>query len=70
MVEYSRGYVADRWCSKGHIALCLEGALHAQLRDGRTFVLTAGMSFQVSDDESPHHACAPFEWDNQIVGPI
>ena len=25
MVEYSPGYLADHWCVKGHILLCLEG---------------------------------------------
>ena len=25
MVEYSPGYLADHWCTKGHILLCLEG---------------------------------------------
>lgn len=25
MVEYSPGYLADHWCSKGHILLVLEG---------------------------------------------
>ena len=23
MVEYSPGYTADHWCSKGHIVLCV-----------------------------------------------
>ena len=27
MVEYSAGYLADHWCKKGHILLCLEGEL-------------------------------------------
>ena len=27
MVDYSPGYSADHWCSKGHILLCLEGEL-------------------------------------------
>ncbi len=27
MVEYSPGYAADHWCTKGHILLCLEGEL-------------------------------------------
>ncbi len=34
MVEYSPGYRADHWCSKGHILLCLEGELHIELRPG------------------------------------
>jgi len=25
MVEYTAYYLADHWCSKGHILLCLEG---------------------------------------------
>ena len=28
MVEYTPGYIADHWCVKGHILLCLEGELH------------------------------------------
>lgn len=33
MVEYTPGYQADHWCSKGHILLCLEGELHVELQD-------------------------------------
>ncbi|MCX8061505.1 MAG: DHCW motif cupin fold protein [Anaerolineales bacterium] len=56
MVEYSPGYYADHWCSKGHILLCLEGELHTELKDGRTFVLKPGMSYQVADDAEPHRS--------------
>jgi hypothetical protein len=56
LVEYSPGYRADHWCSKGHIVLCLEGELHTELRDGRTSILTAGMSYQVGDDAEPHRS--------------
>jgi hypothetical protein len=49
MVEYSPGYLADHWCDRGHILYVLEGELETELRDGRTFKLTAGMSYQVSD---------------------
>ena len=59
MVEYTAGYVADHWCVKGHILLCLEGELHTELEDGRTFVLTAGMSYQVADDAEPHRSSTP-----------
>lgn len=54
MVEYSPGYVADHWCSKGHILLCLEGSLETELADGRRFTLTSGMSYQVADHAEPH----------------
>jgi hypothetical protein len=56
MVEYSPGYLADHWCSKGHILLCLEGELHTELADGRKFVLTAGVSYQVADNSEPHRS--------------
>ncbi len=56
MVEYSPGYLADHWCSKGHILLCLEGELHTELEDGRTFILTPGMSYQVADSAEAHRS--------------
>ena len=56
MVEYSENYLADYWCSKGHILLCLEGELHTELDDGRSFTLTAGMSYQVADQAEAHRS--------------
>src|SRR5689334_22721219 len=56
MVEYSPGYRADHWCSKGHILLCLEGRLETELRDGRKFVLTPGTSYQVADEADAHRS--------------
>jgi mannose-6-phosphate isomerase class I len=56
MVEYSPGYLANHWCAKGHILLCLEGELHTELKDGRKFVLKPGMSYQVADDTEPHRS--------------
>jgi hypothetical protein len=53
MVEYTPGYLADHWCSKGHTLLCLDGELHTELADGRTFVLRPGMSYQVADSAEP-----------------
>ena len=49
MVEYSPGYFADHWCSKGHILLCMEGMFRTELIDGLEFVLTPAMSYQVAD---------------------
>ncbi len=49
MVEYSPGYLADHWCDRGHVLYVLEGEMETELRDGRRFTLTAGMSYQVSD---------------------
>ena len=56
MVEYTPGYLADHWCKKGHILLCIEGELHTELEDGRTFVLKPGMSYQVADNAEPHRS--------------
>lgn len=56
MVEYSPGYAANHWCTKGHILLCLDGELVTELEDGRTFTLTPGMSYQVGDGAEPHRS--------------
>ena len=56
MVEYSENYLADHWCSKGHILLCLEGELHTELDNGHSFTLTAGMSYQVADQAEAHRS--------------
>ncbi|KFN43029.1 DHCW motif cupin fold protein [Arenimonas oryziterrae] len=56
MVDYTPGYVADHWCIKGHILLCLSGRLDTELEDGRKFTLTPGMSYQVADNAEPHRS--------------
>ena len=56
MVEYTPGYLADHWCSEGHIILCIDGELHTELKDGRKFTLKPGMSYQVADDAEPHRS--------------
>ena len=56
MVEYTPGYLADHWCVKGHILLCIDGELQTELEDGRKFTLTPGMSYQVSDHAEPHRS--------------
>lgn len=54
MVEYTPGYLADHWCSKGHILLCMSGVLDTELEDGRRFTLRPGMSYQVADGAEAH----------------
>src|SRR3954465_1089151 len=56
MVEYTPGYVADHWCVKGHILLCLEGELETELANGRSFRLTPGVSYQVADNAEAHRS--------------
>lgn len=54
MVEYSPGYKADHWCSKGHIILCLEGEMETELADGRVMKLSKGMCYFVGDNNEAH----------------
>jgi len=56
MAEYSPGYRAADWCTKGHILLCLEGELHTELQDGRSFDLVPGISYQVADHTGAHRS--------------
>ncbi len=54
MVEHSPDYLANHWCDKGHILFVISGELVTDLKDGRTFTLTPGMSYQVADGAEPH----------------
>ena len=56
MLEYSAGYLADHWCSKGHFMFCLEGELDTELADGRRFTLRPGMSYHVADGAEAHRS--------------
>lgn len=56
MVEYSADYLADHWCRLGHLVFVLEGELINEHEDGRVNVLTAGMSYHVSDGLSSHRS--------------
>ncbi|MCU1284522.1 MAG: hypothetical protein JWO13_872 [Acidobacteriales bacterium] len=58
MVEYTAGYKADHWCTKGHIILVLEGELLTTLQDGREILLGAGMTYQVQDDGEAHRSAS------------
>jgi quercetin dioxygenase-like cupin family protein len=60
MVDYAPGYTSDHWCPRGHVFLVLEGEVIIRLKDGREQRLTAGQSFQASDDEAnPHQVDSP-----------
>lgn len=56
VVEYSPGYSADHWCSKGHIVHCLEGEFVNELQTGEKNVMRKGMTYVVSDDASSHRS--------------
>ena len=56
IVEYSRGYIADHWCKKGHIVHCLEGEFVSEMENGESVTLTKGMTYVVSDELSSHRS--------------
>jgi len=56
IVEYTPGYRADHWCSKGHILYVLEGELTTELKDGRIIQMKAGQSYQVADNAEAHRS--------------
>jgi quercetin dioxygenase-like cupin family protein len=56
IVEYSPGYLADHWCSRGHVIHVLSGELVTELKDGRSFTLLPGQGYQVADGEEPHRS--------------
>ena len=56
VVEYSKGYFADHWCTNGHIVHCLEGDFVSELNDGGKFILTKGMTYVVTDELSSHRS--------------
>jgi quercetin dioxygenase-like cupin family protein len=56
IVEYSPGYLADHWCSRGHVIHVLSGELVTELKDGRSFTLLPGQGYRVADGEEPHRS--------------
>ena len=56
MVDYSPGYLADHWCSRGHVLLVLDGELVTELKDSRSVTLSPGQSYQVADGVMPHRS--------------
>ena len=56
LVEYSKGYIADHWCKKGHIVHCLEGEFTSELENGGEFRMSPGMTYVVSDNLSSHRS--------------
>lgn len=56
IVEYTKGYIADHWCQKGHIVHCLEGGLITEMENGQKYRLEKGMTYVVSDELSSHRS--------------
>lgn len=60
IVEYSKGYIADHWCKKGHIVHCLEGEFVSEMQNGDRYILKEGMTYVVSDDLSSHRSSTEY----------
>lgn len=56
LLEYSANYLADHWCTRGHLVFCLEGEFESHLRSGEVTQLRKGMSYFVSDNKSTHRS--------------
>jgi hypothetical protein len=56
LVEYSKGYLADHWCQKGHVVHCLEGEFTTELSTGVKLKLLKGETYVVSDELSSHRS--------------
>ena len=56
IVEYSAGYLADHWCSKGHVIYVISGALTIEHQNHPSaYDLSSGMSWHVADDAALPH---------------
>lgn len=55
-VEFSRDFAADDWCQRGHVLYVIEGEIVMELADGRTFVMTSGMSYTVASGAEAHRS--------------
>lgn len=55
-VSYSKGYLADHWCQKGHIVHCLKGSFISELESGNQVSLSEGGTYVVSDNLSSHRS--------------
>jgi hypothetical protein len=56
LVKYSPGYLADHWCSKGHIIFCVEGSMETELANGNHHVLNKGSIYTVGDNSDTHRS--------------
>lgn len=56
LVKYSANYLADHWCSKGHIIFCAEGEMETELKNGSKHLLKKGMLYTVGDNSDAHRS--------------
>lgn len=56
LVTYSPEYLADHWCSKGHIIFCVEGEMETELENGQKHFLKQGQLYTVGDQSDAHRS--------------
>ncbi len=66
-VKYSKEYLADHWCQKGHIVHCLKGRFTSELAAGEQIILNEGDTYVVSDDKSSHRSTTTEEVELLII---
>lgn len=54
LVTYSPEYLADHWCSKGHIIFCVDGSMETELDSGEKYLLQKGQLYTVGDNSDAH----------------
>ena len=55
-VQYSKNYLADHWCDKGHIVLVISGQLIIEHKDNTEIILNSGSTYVVGDNSMAHKA--------------
>lgn len=60
LVTYSPRYLADHWCSKGHIIFCVEGEMETELQDGSKHLLSKGLLYSVGDNSGSHRTYSKY----------
>ena len=55
LIDYSGGYKADHWCTKGHILHVIAGNLIIEHEDQSQTLLTPGRTWHVADGTAPAH---------------
>ncbi len=55
-VEYSRDYLADHWCDKGHIVFVISGQLILEHIDKTELIINSGSTYVVGDNSMAHKA--------------
>ena len=55
-VTYSPNYLADHWCSKGHIIFCVEGSMETELDNGAKHILSKNSIYTVGDNSDKHRS--------------